>query len=206
MPQIDFFVEPNDENVLVRLFFQLGFTIVPDICYDEPTLIYVTNLATYEKFRSLAHSFFLWTEECAASPLIMFQVVGTGWNAGKFSIHKRQGGPTLHFVCHPSTMRDGVHIVPAGLVSYYGTYKNTTTSEFEKVPAILRSKYRAIAERIRLGSRKVTFECVEGGIRTYWIMPEALQAVKAGGELGVQRLADLGVKGLEDVPWSLRGK
>jgi hypothetical protein len=203
MPQTDFFADASDEQSLVRLFFKLGFELVPELTYADANLIYVADFDSYEKIQSKASSYFLWHKECVSSPLRTFKVAGSGWNAGRYAIFQRQGGPTLHFVCHLPATRDGVQIVPAGLVSYYATYKNTTTSVLEKIPATLRSKYKAIVRDIKRMARKVQFDCVEGGSRTYWIMPGALATVRNGGRLGVQRIANLPVKGLEDVPWAL---
>jgi hypothetical protein len=72
----------------------------------------------------------------------------------------------------------------AGSIGYYATYKNTLTGEYEKIPALLRSKYRAIVRHIKKRGLLLEQECIGGGTREFWILPGAEKALKKGAKLG----------------------
>jgi hypothetical protein len=203
MPQIDFFAEERDEEQLVRLFVHLGFEIVPDLTYDNPDVLVLQDYEAYQRIRLQATLFFLLHPGCAQWPLLTFRIGGSGWNAGKYAIHQRQGGPALSFLCYRPYEKDGTRWLPSGALSYYATYKNTTTEAYERIPLSLRSEYHQIAQYIKSEGHLAEFECLGAGTRKYWILPAAYDALRRGAKLGVEVLEGLRVRGLAEVPWAL---
>jgi len=177
--------------------------MVPNVTSDTPDIRYLRDRKAYDRVRTQAVSYFLLHDDCNSSPLVMFQIGGSGWNAGKYVLHQRQGGPVLHFVRSAPETRDGILWLPSSLVSYYPTYKNTLTGRSERAPQLLRSTYAKIASTIKKQGHVVQFERVNGNWTHNWILPSAYDALRQGARLDVELLKELRVKGLEDFPGAL---
>jgi hypothetical protein len=204
MPEIDFFAEREDEQEMICHFFELGFLLVPELDYESSELMFISDQHSYDNIRSQTNSFFLLHNDCKVSPLITFKIGGSGWNAGKYAIHQRQGGPALHFVSYVPFEKGGIRWLRQGLVSCYATYKNSLTGVYEKIPSLMKSKYKQIADHIKRDGHLMESECLGTSLtRKFYILPHAYQALKKGARLGVEALPELKVAGLEEFPWAL---
>lgn len=203
MPQTEFYAEKGDEEKLVHGFLRLGFAIVPSLTYDTQELIYLRDFEGYEQIRPRASLFFAVHKEWMLSPLLTYRIGGTGWNAGKYAIYQRQGGPSLSFLCLRPYEKDGGHWLPSGNILCYPTYRNTVTGEHEKIPSALRAKYHEMRKLVMEGSHMVEYECLGGGSRRFYLMPRAHDAVASGARLVGTTFQGLKVAGLEAFPWAL---
>lgn len=200
MPQIDYFAEAADEKALVEIFLNEGFQIIPDLNYDAPgKVMSISDWAGYERVRLETTLFFLFSERTCLSPLETHQVSGTGWRAGKYVVTQRVGGPTLKFLCYRPFERNGRLWIPSGFVSYYATHKNTITGNLERIVPELRLKYHSISKFVRQRARLIEQPCVGGGVRKYWIMKAAQEALKGGACLGVDGLESIQVSDPPDL-------
>jgi hypothetical protein len=191
VPEIDFFAECEDEYGIVRRLFDRGFQLVPDLTYDTPVVLEAHDWDAYCSLRPGATHFFLMSDDTTRSPLVTYQIPGSGWNAGKYAIRQRHGGPSLSMSLYQPYDQDGIQWLPTCSISFYATYRNSFTGEDEKTPESLKMKYRDIAKYIRTNAKLVEQACIDGGTRKYWIMGHAQAAIRNGARLGVRGLEDL---------------
>jgi hypothetical protein len=203
MPETEFYAEREDEGRLARLFFELGFYLVPDLTYETSDVAALGNVDSYDRVRLETTLFFALHNEFVHSPLKTFQIGGSGWNAGKYAIHQRQGGPSLSFLCFRPYQKNAIKWLPSGSVGYYATYKNTLTNEYEKIPSGLRGKYHQIRAYILNEGHLIEFENLDSKCRRFWIMPHAFHALKAGSRLSMSLVGIKQVRGLDDFPDAL---
>lgn len=182
MPQTDFFADYQDKDWLVQIIYSLGFKMAPDLNYESPALTYLKDWDAFQSFPSET-LFYLVHEDEVRSPLETY-CIPSGWRAGKHVIVQRHGGPALTFSVYNAREECGQRILGSGHISYYATYKNTLTGEHEKISPALRSHYRNIVKYIRACGRVFEDRCMDGGVRQYWILPHALEAIRNGARLG----------------------
>jgi hypothetical protein len=191
MPETEFFAANADEEGLVQFLIDLGFQFIPDLTYEGPDFLQFRDSNSYRVNRAVTTHFFLLHDQTLLSPIVMFQIGGTGWNAGKYAIRQRQGGPTLSFSCCSSYDENGVSWIPTSSIGYYATYRNADTGRQERIPKLLRSKYHQIVDYIKQHGSPIEQECIGGAVRRYWLLNHARQALIEGSRLAVQGLENL---------------
>jgi hypothetical protein len=185
MPATDFFAEDEDLEGVLEQSLEMGFRLVPNLTYETPEPVECHDWDSFQYLRSQAKLFFLLHDETNLSPLSIFQIKGSGWNAGKYAIEQKQGGPSLKLSCYPAYEKDNLRWLPTSFISYYAVYRNTLTGEYEKIPKKLRDMYHEIAKYIKQHSELIEREATIGvGILKYWLMEHARESVKNGTRLG----------------------
>jgi hypothetical protein len=191
MPQTDFFAAPKDVDQLILMIFKLDFYIVPDLTYDSPHVTCIHDFDHFEQVRNQTPLFYLVARAYMSSPLAVNRIEGSGWRAGKYCLSQREGGPSLTFYACPPSIENGCQMVGSGFISYYATYGNTISGQYEKVPRPLVSRYRMIVKAIKDQAHLVEFDCLGPIDRKYWILPEAWTTLRNGGRLGFETLEGL---------------
>ena len=134
MPQTDFFAADDDEMRLLEFIFQNRLRIIPDLRYESSSVTFIENWHQYQKVRLETQLFYVVSNEEVLSPLGTARVPGTD----KYCVVQRNGGPALTFLCYQPYEKDGAKWILASMVSYYVSYKNTSSGEFERTPTRLR--------------------------------------------------------------------
>lgn len=183
MPEVSIFFDGEDEQRLVTFILSLGARLVPDSRYERDSYEYITDWSAYEAVRKERMFFILFNcyDEC---PLQMHLIDG-GYYAGRYAIRQRTGGPTIDLLTCVQYIKDGKHWVSGGGYSYFKTYKNTITGEYEQTPETLVKRYKEILKELKRGA--TTIQGNSG--RKYVIGPHTYQQLKDGK-------LHLGVKGL----------
>jgi hypothetical protein len=184
MAYTDFFADTTDCERIVRFAFHCGLQIVPNVPYRRPEAIF---LSKWEEFAEIADGrhFFLLDSAQILSPFAFSYLA----NKDEYWLHQREGGPVLSLHAYPPYERDGKCWIPSGMLSYYETYLNTVSLEFEPAPRYLIAVYQKLVGEIKRDARLAA-----GAKRKYWVMPHAYSALTSGAQLNVKgvRLGDEG--------------
>jgi hypothetical protein len=181
MPETSYLGFPSDEERLVRLAFQLGMEIVPNLRYSSRELPVIGNWGDYELARLDTSLFFLFSTGTCVSPFRTERFAGEE----VFYIKQRYGGPYVMLLSYLPYDADGVTIVPASSIGYYPSFYNSLTGEVVRPSAGFKALFKSLNAAITDHAECITVECVEGGVRHYWLSREAKAALEAGAKPGV---------------------
>lgn len=167
MPQCDFFLSEADEDRVVWWILSSGAWIAPDLDYSQPKHDVVRTADAYWNVRNQTNLFFILHESFYRCPLEL-RVHSSGPKAGRFFLMQRNGGPALSFFCPRVYEKGESKCLPAGMLAYYPTYRNTARAENEKTPKELVRYFREVTAVIQDEADQRTV-----GSRIYWIGKDA---------------------------------
>jgi hypothetical protein len=175
MAELSLYLTESDELAIVALAFQLSCILVPDLHYPTPRYDSLKTLENYKQYRLRTRLFYLLSEEFQLCPLEMRKVE----KGGKIGYYiGNGGGPRIQFIGGGLFEEAGSKFIRPGSVGYQAKYWNQSNGELERPPAELMDTYKALQKLIRS-----SFRHSKPGKVSFWLGPEAVQAVQNGAKL-----------------------
>ena len=152
MPELDFFFVDSEMDSFLEYIWARGFDLIPNRHFDKPRPVKHQSRAQVYKYLEIPKCLFhLAREDFTKLPLEMVRLDG-GADEGKYFIMQREGGPTIHLMWSGVQEFEGIRFVSFGDISYYGTFWNPQTEQFEKAPKAQRDAYRELTQYIKAHS------------------------------------------------------
>jgi len=182
MPQTDFFAMPEDEERLIRFAFDMGMEAVPDIRYDDHTIVVISKWEAFCKFRHQTQLFFLFSNDTLQSQFQTVEIDGTG----EYVIAQKYGGPYIFFLNYSPIKKDDKFEIPGGMISYYPTYYDSLTGNPEKPSGEFKRLFKSLNDEIKRNAKLIQEKCFDGGMRNYWVTENTEESIRNGAELGIE--------------------
>jgi hypothetical protein len=138
MAQFEFLGTWNDSwNILAAILEHSEYSLVPDVKYDKPELLFVTKIDDPVKEMFLdRRNGFIWSTKFSLLPPSMNRIEG-GVNVGKYYVSPTEGGPVLRLVL-PACYEEGgvINLAPGMLSCPRATIKPGTNVAEKPSPAV----------------------------------------------------------------------
>jgi len=175
MAELSLYLTENDEVPIIALAMQLGCKLIPDLGYPTAQHDSLNAVGEYRLYRSRTRLFFLTSERFLRHPLELRRIEKNGDSV--FYVADI-GGPVIQFLGGGSFEEHGSRFVRPGSIGHHARYLNPANKLMEKPPSELRDTYKELQKLVR----KLFRHCKPGKV-SFWIGPEAVDAVKNGAKL-----------------------
>jgi hypothetical protein len=174
MPQIDFYLDTQDNYLVLEKMFSLGARLVPDLHYSTDEYKEYASITELEKDHLQTRNFFV-VHKFSHLPLETYANTANGkeW----FAIMPRNGGPALTLLIGGQVTKDKVMLVRPGNLHYYRTYWDPVAKCNHAAP-LAEKEFFGLMQRWTMDN----FTRLQSN-RTYWIGPGAANAVRKGSKL-----------------------
>jgi hypothetical protein len=176
MPEVDFYMNEQDERGLIESILSLSTWLVPLIRYHEAQYLVIRDIAAYEAARQQVGQFLVLHDDWITSPLQMCEFTWQHDGKQYYFVRQRKGGPTLDLSLCTRYAKGDSQFLSSGELSYYPWYWNTQAEERQKPPDALKRAYTAIVKSIKENAQ----EMVSRGKQRYVISPGAARELFNG--------------------------
>jgi|ERR1700722_1890009 len=175
MAEIGLYLTESDELPLVTLAFQLGCTLVPDLLYSTPRYEHLGTAERYKQSRARTRAFYLISGTFLHRPLELRRIEKE--NKTVYYIENADC-PSIYFLGGGLFVEADSQFIRPASIGYKTKYWNQTNREMERPPTELVVTYKALQKLIRS-----SFRHAKPGRVSFWLGPEAVQAVQNGAKL-----------------------
>jgi hypothetical protein len=175
MAEISLYLTENDELPIVTLALQLGCNLVPDLFYATPKYEPVGTVERYKQYRARTRAFYLASPIFLRCPLELRRIEKE--NQTVYYI-ENAGCPSIYFSGGGLFVKADSQFIRPGSIGYRAKYWNQSNGEMERPPTELVDTYKALQKLIRS-----SFRHSKPGKVSFWLGPEAVQAVQNGAKL-----------------------
>jgi hypothetical protein len=175
MAETSLYLTESDELPLVTLAFQLGCTLVPDLHYSTPKYEALGTAERYKQSRSRTRAFYLISGTFLRRPLELRRIEKE--NKTVYYI-ENAGCPSIYVLGGGLFVEADSQFIRPGSIGYQSKYWNQSNGEMERPPTELADTYKALQKLIRS-----SFRHSKPGKISFWLGPEAVQAVQNGAKL-----------------------
>lgn len=177
MPEIEFYMNEQDEQRVTDFLLSSETWIVPDLRYKTAEYSVIRDLDTYLAVRRETMQFFVLHDDWITSPLEMHQYTWQHDGNKYYSVMPRNGGPTIDFeVCNRYEKRGRLYFA-SGSVSYYTWHWDTRLHERRKPPSSLKDTFKQIRALVMDGAQKIVTEKAK---REYLVCSGAADEINSG--------------------------
>lgn len=120
MPELGFVLSASEETNVLKLVFDQGGWLVPDLNYTIPQYVTIGSYETYLDYRKQTRLFFILHPSYLKSPLDLHSIEKDGRTV--YFIMQRNGGPTIDFLSCVEYKEKGKAYISTGSLSHYPTY------------------------------------------------------------------------------------
>jgi hypothetical protein len=173
--EFSLYLTENDELPIVTLALQLGCNLVPDLHYSTPNYELVGTVEGYKRFRTRTRAFYLTSAIFLRYPLELRRIEKE--NKTVYYI-ENAGCPSIYFLGGGLFVEADSQFIRPGSIGYQAKYRNQSNGEMERPPTELVDTYKALQKLIRS-----SFRHSKPGKVSFWLGPEAIDAVKGGAQL-----------------------
>ena len=139
---------PHHPNILhCPVFRGRSSILIPDIDFNDPVYIEITDLSGFENCKSLTRLFYIVFSDYLMTPLEMKQIQKNGQL--KYYISQRNGGPTIDYLRSAIYEKNDTVYVSSGMLGYHQTFWDHTKRMNVKRPNSLVTHFNQMKSYIR---------------------------------------------------------
>lgn len=175
MAELSLYLTENDELSIVTLALHLGCNLIPDLHYPAPNYERLNTIEGYKESRSRTRAFYVISRAFLRRPLELHRIEKE--NKTVYYIEST-GCPSIYFLGGGLFVEADSQFIRPGSIGYQSKYWYQSNRELEGPPTELVDTYKALQKSIRS-----SFRHSKPGKVSFWIGPDAVQAVQSGAKL-----------------------